>query len=198
MILSVLRAFPFGEARNETAKITSDRRAAAHGLNPRLEGFCRRHVVRPSSRGARRHVAPHPAPPRPILVGSLRRQTGVLSAQRRLATTDRRIAKVAQKGTYEHEIIGGLKFMRRPLAAYPGPVKSMGSERISVFLVNQTFRKLGTDNARALTCVSPFHIMNKPRTFCGEVQAGLFGDNAERAEGRFNLRLATAKGSGRC
>jgi hypothetical protein len=31
MILSVLRAFRFGEARNETAKITSDRRAAARG-----------------------------------------------------------------------------------------------------------------------------------------------------------------------
>jgi hypothetical protein len=58
------------------------------------------------------------------------------------------------------------------------------SQRISAFLVNQTFRKVQTQTAESLTCLSPFHIMNKQRTYCGEVQAGLFRNNAAHAEGR--------------
>ena len=75
-------------------------------------------------------------------------------------------------------------------------VKSSRSGPISLFLVNQTFRKPQTPSAGTLTCVSPFHIMNKSRTFCGEVQAGLFGDNAAHAEGRSTFGLQLQKGAG--
>jgi hypothetical protein len=76
-------------------------------------------------------------------------------------------------------------------------VKSKRNGRISTFLVNQTFRKPQSGSALALTCVSPFHTMNKQGTFCGEVQAGLFRNNAAHA-GSINLRLETAERSARC
>jgi hypothetical protein len=37
--------------------------------------------------------------------------------------------------------------------------------------------------------------MNKPRTFCGEVQAGLFRNNAAHAEGRSAFGLQLQKGA---
>lgn len=41
------------------------------------------------------------------------------------------------------------------------------------FLVNQTFRKPVRLGAAALTGVSLFPIMNKPRTLCGDFGSGL-------------------------
>ena len=92
---------------------------------------------------------------------------GRLDAQQRLAITGRRRVKVAQKSTYGHETI-----RVRRLARCASPlIRAVKSGRYA-FLVNQTFRKPQTPGAGPLTCVSPFHIMNKPRTLCARFRQG--------------------------
>jgi hypothetical protein len=84
------------------------------------------------------------------------------------------------------------------LALYPSHQNRSARGEFPFSWLTKSFESMLTHWPGALTCVSFFHIMNKPRTFCGEVQAGLLGDNAAHAEGQINLRLATAKRSGRC
>jgi hypothetical protein len=57
----------------------------------------------------------------------------------------------------------------------------MTQGNLSSLLVNQTFRNPAKQDARALTRISLFHIMNKTRTLCGGFGSVLAAGGGARA-----------------